>query len=92
MWAPHEISPPRTSWDYGSWHTACKRSPRADAPHAVSLVQIAHRHALRTGIFSLQQLQPHRWLTGWGGARLAGAEAGAGSAGVAGMHGQAVRG
>jgi hypothetical protein len=45
MWAPHEISPPRTSWDYGSWHAACKRSPREDAPHAVSLVQIAHRHA-----------------------------------------------
>jgi hypothetical protein len=29
MWAPHEISPPRTSWDYGSRHAACKRSPRA---------------------------------------------------------------
>jgi hypothetical protein len=29
MWAPHEISPPRTSWDYGSRHAACKQSPRA---------------------------------------------------------------
>jgi hypothetical protein len=37
MWAPHEISSLRTSWDYGScWHAACKRIPRADAPHAVS--------------------------------------------------------
>lgn len=37
-------------------------------------------------IFSL--LQPHGWLTGRGGARLAGAEARAGSAGAAGMHEQ----
>jgi hypothetical protein len=29
MWAPHEISPPHTSWDYGSQHAACKRSPHA---------------------------------------------------------------
>lgn len=34
-------------------------------------------------------LQPHGWLTGWGGARLDGAKAWAGSTGAAGMHEQA---
>jgi hypothetical protein len=74
----------------GLWELAC--SMQAEPTRGRTPCGFAGADRAQACIFSLQQLQPHIWLTGWGGARLAGAEAGAGNTGAAGMHGQAVRG